>query len=134
MRSAMPDVTCKRIDELDRYTGEFESGQDFFFAGKCLGVSAWGMNVLRMPPHWPNYPAHDHVGDEQEEVYLVLEGSIELRLGGETLTLERGMLARVGPHQERKIVPGSDGATVLALGGTPGKPYTPGWGRPVEMK
>ncbi|HWB75063.1 MAG TPA: cupin domain-containing protein [Nannocystaceae bacterium] len=125
----MADVTCKRLEELDRYEGEFQTGQDFFFAGQSLGVSAWGMNVLRMPPHWEHYPEHDHVGDEQEEVYVVLEGSATMKLGDESIALERGMFVRVPPHQPRKIVPGPAGATVLALGGTPGKPYEPGWGR-----
>jgi hypothetical protein len=35
------------------------------------------------------------------------------------------MLVRVGPDQKRKIVPGPQGVTLLALGGTPGKPYVP---------
>jgi len=35
------------------------------------------------------------------------------------------MLARVGAEQKRRIVPGSRGATILALGGTPGKAYEP---------
>lgn len=33
--------------------------------------------------------------------------------------------APVGPNQKRKIVPGSEGARVLALGATPGKAYEP---------
>jgi hypothetical protein len=35
------------------------------------------------------------------------------------------MLARVGPIQKRKIIPGDEGVTLLALGGTPGKAYEP---------
>jgi hypothetical protein len=118
----MSDVTVKGLDDLKGHS------EQFLYAGKGLGVSAWGMNVLRLPPDWPDYPEHDHVKDGQEEVYVVLEGSAMLRAGKESWELKPGMLARVGPRQKRKLVPGADGATILALGGTPGKAYElPDW-------
>jgi mannose-6-phosphate isomerase-like protein (cupin superfamily) len=117
----MADVTIKRFDDLDSYQGEGR----FRYAAKSLGVSAWGMNLLQLPPQWSDYPDHDHAKDGQEEVYLVLEGSARLQAGGETFDLAPGLLARVGPGQKRKIVPGPKGVTLLALGGTPGKAYAP---------
>ena len=117
----MADITIKQFDDLDSYKGEGR----FCYAAKSLGVSSWGMSILRLPPGWSDYPEHDHTKDGQEEVYLVLEGSARLDAGGETFPLERGTLARVGPGQKRKIVPGPNGVTLLALGGTPGKAYPP---------
>jgi mannose-6-phosphate isomerase-like protein (cupin superfamily) len=117
----MADVTIKRFDELDSYQGEGR----FRYAAKSLGVSSWGMNILELPPHWSDYPDHDHTKDSQEEVYIALKGSARLQAGSETFTLEPGLLARVGPGQKRKIVPGPNGVTLLALGGTPGKAYAP---------
>jgi hypothetical protein len=35
----MADITIKRLDETERYTGTFQKGQQFFFAGKSLGPS-----------------------------------------------------------------------------------------------
>jgi hypothetical protein len=52
----MPDITVKYLDEMERYTGSFERGQQFFFAGKSLGLSKLGMNAIRMPPNWEHYP------------------------------------------------------------------------------
>ena len=95
----MADVTVKRFDELESYGGQF------LYAGKGLGVTAWGMNVERLPPNWTQYPEHDHAEDGQEEVYVVLEGSAMLQAGGESWQLEPGMLARVGARQKRKLVP-----------------------------
>ena len=118
----MADVTIKRFDELDSYKGEGR----FCYAGKTLGVSAWGMNLLRLPAQWADYPDHDHAKDGQEEVYLVLEGSAKLHAGSESFNLEPGMIARVGAEQKRKLVPGANGVTLLALGGTPGKAYAKG--------
>ena len=115
----MADVTVKRFDELESYAGQF------LYAGKGLGVTAWGMNVLKLPPNWADYPDHDHTTDEQEEVYVVLQGSARLEAGGESWRLEPGLLVRVGSGQKHKIFPSGEGVTILAIGGAPGKPYKP---------
>ena len=119
----MTDVTVKTIDELESYDAKPEMARQFHYAAKGLGVSSWGMNVLVLPAEWDGYPDHDHAKDGQEEVYVVLEGDATLHAGGQTWDLKRGTLARVGPAQKRKIVPGKDGVTLLALGATPGKAY-----------
>jgi uncharacterized cupin superfamily protein len=115
----MADVTVKKFDEMESYKDEGR----FVYAGRSLGVSAWGMNLENFPPAWDGYPEHDHADDGQEEVFIVLKGSATLHAEGETWTLAPGMLARVGPTTKRKIVPGAEGVTMLVLGGTPGKPY-----------
>jgi mannose-6-phosphate isomerase-like protein (cupin superfamily) len=117
----MADVTIKRFDDLESYNSEGR----FRYAAKSLGVTAWGMNLLVLPAGWADYPDHDHTKDGQEEVYLVLQGQARLIAGSESFDLTPRMFARVGAGQKRKLVPGPDGVTVLALGGTPGKPFAP---------
>jgi mannose-6-phosphate isomerase-like protein (cupin superfamily) len=112
----MADVTVKHIDELESYGG---NGR-FMFARKGLGVTSMGMNVGRYPPGYADYPDHDHSKDGQEEIYFVIKGSVTLQAGDEAFELTPGTFARVGPEQMRKLVPGDEGVTVLALGGTPG--------------
>ena len=46
-------------------------------------------------------------------------------VGGEEHELEPGVWARVGPDEKRKLVTGDEPASVLAVGGTPGKVYEP---------
>ncbi|MCK5920979.1 MAG: cupin domain-containing protein [Methylococcales bacterium] len=121
----MTNITIKKFEEMDRYEGEYDSGQKFIYAGKSMGVSAWGMNVIEMPPNWADYPDHNHAEDGQEEVYVVLAGSGYVQAGDERLPIGAGMMVRVSAEQNRKLIPGDDGMTVLALGGTPGKAYTP---------
>lgn len=121
----MSDVTVKRFDELDGYRASPEAPKQFLYAAKGLGVTSWGMNILNLPANYKDYPLHDHMKDGQEEVYVVLKGRATLEVDGEKLTLETGMLARVGPTVKRKIVAGVDGVTILALGGTPGKAFEP---------
>jgi hypothetical protein len=38
-KDIMPDITVKYLDEMERYAGPLEHGQQFFFAGKSLGVA-----------------------------------------------------------------------------------------------
>jgi mannose-6-phosphate isomerase-like protein (cupin superfamily) len=80
-----------------------------------LGVSSFGMNQLVLKPG-ERGRIHRHRG--QEEVYLVLEGVLDLVVEGETLELRPGELVRVGPELRRQLVNrGPDRLVVLALGG-----------------
>src|SRR5687767_11506450 len=90
-----------------------------------LGVEAFGIQVIDMPPNADGYPEHDHGSDGQEEVYVTLLGSGEIEIAGERHPLDVGTMVRVGPGVKRKIWPGADGLRVLAIGGYPGKAYEP---------
>lgn len=97
-------------------------------ARATLGVTGWGMQVMTLPPGWDGYPNHLHdanVDDaNQEEVYIPLQGSGVLHADDEEFELKPGMMARVGPEQLRKIVPGDRGIQFIALGAVPGS-FTP---------
>jgi mannose-6-phosphate isomerase-like protein (cupin superfamily) len=59
-----------------------------------------------------------HVHAEQEEVYLVLDGTLTLLVDGEEEVLERGELVRVAPAVRRQLVNRGPGRlSLLALGG-----------------
>lgn len=122
----MPDVTVREIDEMDGIFGGVARR-----ARAELGVTAWGMQVLTLPPNWDGYPNHKHDADafdpNQEEVYIPLEGSATLVADGTEFELRPGIMARVGPEQLRKILPGSDGIRLLALGGKPGAFQAGAW-------
>jgi hypothetical protein len=93
-------------------------------ARATLRVSGWGMQLMTLPAHWEGYPNHLHdasVEDaNQEEVYIPIKGSGVLHADNEMFALRPGMMARVGPEQLRKIVPGEDGIQFIALGAVPG--------------
>lgn len=92
-------------------------------AGAELGLRAFGIQLLDLPAGFSDYPEHDHSEDRQEEVYLVLDGSAELRIDGEQIQVRAGQIVRVAPDSRRKIVPGEEGARILALGGAADRPY-----------
>lgn len=114
----MADVTVKRTEDFEPIYG---GGMLRARAG--LGVTSFGMQILRFPPHADQYPEHDHSGDGQEEVFLVLEGAVKLTAGDEEHELVPGVFARVGPQERRKLATGESGAVILALGGIPGEPF-----------
>ncbi len=71
----MSTHTVKRIDDME---GIFLGG--FKLARAELGVEAFGMQVLDIPPNYGDYPEHDHAEDGQEEVYVTLRGGGELEI------------------------------------------------------
>ena len=115
----MPDVSVVAIDDMEGIFGGMARR-----ARAELGVTAWGMQVLTLPPDWDGYPLHNHDADafnpNQEEVYIPLEGTAKLEADGQVYELRPGVMARVGPAQLRRIVPGPTGIRFVALGGTPG--------------
>ncbi|HZU82009.1 MAG TPA: hypothetical protein VE987_03785 [Polyangiaceae bacterium] len=122
----MSDIKAKHFGDIPYYQGPGSiAGIKFRTAGRDLGVTAWGMNVLEIDPGCQGYPEHDHGNDGQEEVYVVLRGSGVLKAGADETVIAAGTLVRVGPRQSRKILPGPEGIVVLAIGATPGKAYSP---------
>ena len=116
----MADVTVKRLEEFEAIFG---GGFRRVRAG--LGITAFGLSVMELPPGFTQYPEHEHGVDGQEEVYTVLAGRATLSAGGRDYELEPGVFARVGPSESRKIVTGEEGARILAIGATPGNVYEP---------
>ena len=114
----MSDYTVKRFDEMEPILdGVFRR------ARASLGASAFGMQVLQMPPGADFYPNHDHSHDGQEEVYVVLGGSADFDIDGERVHVEPETAVRVAPTTKRQIRPGPDGVRILAVGGVPGGTY-----------
>ena len=81
-----------------------------------LGVTSFGLNEIVFRP---GQRGRIHRHREQEEVYLVLEGTLTLLIEGEEQTLERGELIRVAPEVRRQLVnKGPDRLVLIALGGS----------------
>ena len=115
----MADYTAKSIDDMESfYQGLFRK------ARAELGVTSFGLGVVELAPNAENYPDHDHPG-AQEEVFVVLRGTGEIVIDGETIPLAPESIVRVGPDAKRQIKPGADGMRLLAIGGTPGAVYAP---------
>jgi mannose-6-phosphate isomerase-like protein (cupin superfamily) len=91
------------------------STERFLTLRRQLGVSTFGINQIVLQP---GQRGRIHRHRRQEEVYLVLEGSLSLVLEGEESELSEGELIRVAPDVRRQLVNRGPGRVVLlALGG-----------------
>jgi quercetin dioxygenase-like cupin family protein len=80
-----------------------------------LGVSTFGLNLIRLRP---GQRGRIHRHERQEEVYIVLEGTLTLGIEGEERELPRGSAARVAPEVRRQLSNrGSKPLVLLAMGG-----------------
>jgi quercetin dioxygenase-like cupin family protein len=80
-----------------------------------LGVSSFGINVLTFESGQRNR-IHRH--KRQEEVYVILEGTLTLMVEGEPNEYRVGDVVRVAPEVRRQLVNRSPAALrLLALGG-----------------
>jgi len=80
-----------------------------------LGVTSFGMNLILMHA---GARGRIHRHGKQEEVYVVLEGTLSLAIEGIERDLHQGELARVAPEVRRQLINrGPARLAILALGG-----------------
>jgi quercetin dioxygenase-like cupin family protein len=90
-------------------------GPGFRKVRKGLGVTAFGVNAIVLPP---GIETGFHYHDEQEELYFVHRGTIEMEFGdGTVCVLREGSLARVDAATTRKIRNGGDSDAVYVITG-----------------
>lgn len=95
-------------------------GPGFRKVRKALGVSAFGVNAIVLPP---SYETGRHYHEQQEELYFLHRGRIAIELGdGTSHELEAGGLARVDAPTVRRIrnLSDSEEAVYLVVGGKDG--------------
>lgn len=93
-------------------------GPGFRKVRRALGVTAFGVNAIELPA---GYETGKHFHEEQEELYFVHRGRIEITLGDESFELGPGGLARVDAATVRKIKNvGDEPAVYLVAGGKDG--------------
>jgi quercetin dioxygenase-like cupin family protein len=94
-------------------------GPGFRKVRKGLGVSAFGVNALVLPP---GVETGFHYHESQEELYFVHRGTIEMEFGdGAKVILEAGGMARVDAATPRKVRnAGREDAIYLIAGGKDG--------------
>ena len=95
------------------------AGPGFRKVRKGLGVTAFGVNAIVMPA---GYESGLHYHDQQEELYFVHQGTLEMEFGdGSVHRLEEGAFARVDAATLRKVRNiGDSDAIYLCAGGKDG--------------
>ena len=95
-----------------------------------LGITAFGANVLVLPPGESNLP---HFHDEQDELYFVHSGQAVFDFPDESIELGPGGLVHVEADTPRRVSnPGALELVLLIVGGKDG--YVGRDGKPVSPK
>jgi uncharacterized cupin superfamily protein len=90
-------------------------GPGFRKIRRALGVTAFGVNAVELPP---GYETGRHYHEQQEELYFLHRGRIQITFNDETtLELGPGGLARVDAATVRKIKNVGDEPCVYLIAG-----------------
>jgi uncharacterized cupin superfamily protein len=119
--------TIKSVDEFEEMEGS--GGATWRLARKTLGAEAFGFNIVDIEAGG-QIPAHDHTANDQEEVFIILEGQGTIVTDGEEHDAPVGTCCRLAPEVNRTIRNNSDGRVRALLIGVPVKSgYEPmSWG------
>ena len=108
--------TIKHVDDFEEMEGS--GGATWRLARKTLEAESFGFNVVDIEPGG-QIPAHDHTGDNQEEVFVILDGQATIVAGEEEHDAPAGTYCRYAPEVNRTILNNSDARVRALLIGVP---------------
>ena len=91
---------------------ELGDGPGFRKIRRALGVTAFGVNGLVMPPGMEGF---EHFHYEQDELYFVHRGRARVEVGGETRELGEGGLLYVESTTPRRLSNASENEELVLL-------------------
>jgi uncharacterized cupin superfamily protein len=127
----MSDYTIVSLDDVENVAPRFQmpEGMDVRFPRRDLGCTAGGVGIEKLAAGVRIPFGHKHA--QQEELYVVAEGSGRIKLDDEVHDLKRWDLLRIGPGVTRNLEAGSEGITLIAFGAPIGEEndaeIVPGW-------
>ncbi|MBA3866104.1 MAG: cupin domain-containing protein [Solirubrobacterales bacterium] len=109
----MSDYAVKNLMEIDDL---FEGPErEVRFSRKYLDSDQLGISYQRFEPGFVSIDGHSH--EVQEEAYVVIAGSGQIKLEDEVVELRKWDVVRVAPKIVRGFDAGPDGLELIAVGG-----------------
>ena len=108
--------TIKKVHEFEEMEGS--GNATWRLARKSLGAESFGFNVVDIAPGG-QIPEHDHTGDDQEEVFIILNGDATIVIDGDEHDAPAGTYVRYAPDVKRTIRNNSEGFVRALLIGVP---------------
>ena len=97
---------------------ELGDGPGFRKVRQALGITAFGVNALVLPP---GHEGFLHYHDTQDELYFVHKGRVKVDVDGETKELGEGGLFHAESTAQRSVSnPSDEEAILLVVGGKNG--------------
>ncbi|MBX4201289.1 hypothetical protein KW803_00125 [Candidatus Saccharibacteria bacterium] len=90
-----------------------------------MGIESFGVNGVTKPRGEWLTPIHDETDGNQDELFMVVEGSAEFHLDGKKIKASEGTLVSVKPKVKRGVLALKTPTTLLIIGAPIGAIYEP---------
>lgn len=106
-------VNLSELEDQAPNLGADPEDFNIFFGRVPLGCEHCGVSLVR---YAPGVKAHGHRHKRQEEIYVLVTGSAEMKVGDDVIELKPWHAVRVPAHVMRGIKGGPEGCEVIAVG------------------
>ena len=106
-------VNLSELEDQAPNLGADPEDFNIFFGRVPLGCEHCGVSLVR---YAPGVKAHGHRHKRQEEIYVLVTGSAEMKVGDDVIELTPWHAVRVPAHVMRGIKGGPEGCEVIAVG------------------
>ena len=118
----------RRLDELPLVPTDDPSDFDWYPVQHHLGIGAFGVNGLGGDAGTVLVAEHDELESGQEELYVVVEGTVTFTLDGESRQVFAvSFVAVPDPAVKRSAVAAEDSTLLLAIGAPRGSGFQTTW-------
>lgn len=114
--AAVPFTLCNLRDDVADIGSNFDGAPDLEFrlASKALELERSGLSYQRIPPNC-RFP-YGHTHKQQEEVFVVVGGSGQMKLNEQIVEVKKLDVVRVPPGTWRGYEAGPEGLEILVFG------------------
>ena len=97
----MADYTIKALADVADFLGDYPG--EMRLATYEIGAEQAALTWRRMPAQTGGKGSYGHRHKTQEEIYLVVSGTLQFKLDDDVVELERGAAVRVAPETWRSV-------------------------------
>jgi quercetin dioxygenase-like cupin family protein len=116
-------VAAYRVSRFDAIDEIDDGGVPYRPVRHHFGIASFGVNSFTGRKAGDRIINEHSEEDDQEELYLVLQGRATFELNGERVDAPAGTLVFAEPGVKRTAFADEDGTTIVVVGGKPGKAY-----------
>jgi mannose-6-phosphate isomerase-like protein (cupin superfamily) len=109
----MSDYTVKAFTDAPDVMGDYPG--EMRFLKDVLDTEQVSVTYRRMPPETGGKGSYGHSHKTQEEVYLVLSGTLQFKVGDEVFDVGAGHAVRMAPQAVRSVWNASDSDVELIM-------------------
>ena len=97
----MLGYTVKTLADVPDVLGDYPGEMQYFTS--ALGNEQVALTYRRMPQHTGGKGSYGHFHKTQEEIYFVVSGRVQIKLGDDVVEADKGTAVRVAPEVARSV-------------------------------